>query len=43
MGKKRIVFVTVPHRGFGCSDFVKTDGQTAWDVRNPLNRWAVTS
>ena len=26
---------------FACADYVKTDGWTAWDVRNPKNRWMV--
>ena len=26
---------------FECADFVKTDDLTAWDVRNPTNRWMV--
>jgi hypothetical protein len=26
---------------FSCADFVKTDGLTAWDVRNPMNHWMV--
>ena len=26
---------------FDCADFVQTDDLTAWDVRNPTNRWMV--
>jgi hypothetical protein len=24
-----------------CADFVKSDGLTAWDIRNPSKRWTV--
>lgn len=26
---------------FHCGDLVKSDGEEAWDVRNPSNRWSV--
>jgi len=26
---------------FSCSDFVKSDGKKAWDVRNPMNKWNI--
>ena len=26
---------------FSCADYVVSDGEMAWDVRNPRNKWSV--